>query len=263
MAFDTSRWTRWLLALSGLAAPAAGQIPDRFTNLKVLPADISRADLVATMRGWTSALGVRCGHCHLGGDPETLIGVDFASDQKWEKRTARAMLLMVRALEAEHLAKLEHRPESAGPGSPPAVSVSCLTCHHGLRRPDTLDAALDRVLAADGPEAAVRTYRELRARHLGQGSYDFSERPVNDLAERLLKTKRSRDAVLLLEVSLEFNPEAAWQHHLLGEARLAAGDRRGALQAFTRALALSPQNGLSRRRVEELKSAGDRPARVP
>ncbi len=240
--------------LALLAGPAWAQVPDRFKNLRVLPRDTPRAELVQTMRSWASALGVRCGHCHSGGNPDTVEGVDFASDAKWEKRTARSMLRMVRAVEAKHLRKLERRPVATSTPAPPPVSLACITCHRGLARPETLDATLERVLQGEGVEAAVRSYKELRERYLGRGSYDFSERPVNALAERLLQQKRNRDAARLLEASAVFNEDAAWLHHLLGEARLAEGDRPGALAAFTRALVLNPQNERTRQRVEELRT---------
>ena len=37
--------------------------PDSFTNLRVLPRDISRDTLVNMMAGFTRALGVRCPYC--------------------------------------------------------------------------------------------------------------------------------------------------------------------------------------------------------
>jgi polyisoprenoid-binding protein YceI len=243
--------------LSGPARPAAAQIPEKFTNLQVLPKDTSRKDLVLTMRGWASALGVRCGNCHVGGNPETLEGVDFASDEKWQKRTARAMVHMVRAVQSDYLAALEARSVAAGATAEPAVALSCATCHRGLPRPETLDVLLDRIIRTEGPAAALRTYRELRQQYLGRGSYDFSERPLNTVAERLLQEKRAGDAASLLEVGAELNPEAAWLRHLLGEARLAGGDRAGALAAFERALALSPQNDLTRKRVHELRPVSE------
>jgi thioredoxin reductase len=48
-----------------VGAPVPGQIPDKFTNLKVLPKDISKQELQSTMRGFAFALGVRCEHCHV------------------------------------------------------------------------------------------------------------------------------------------------------------------------------------------------------
>lgn len=90
--------------LSALLIPifqAAAQIPDAFENLQLLPKDINKGQLVGTMRGWATALGVRCTHCHVG--PDNLVGMDFASDDKPTKRTARKMLEM----------GLEYYPRSA------------------------------------------------------------------------------------------------------------------------------------------------------
>jgi hypothetical protein len=45
------------LALGGFlcwSAPAAAQFPEKFTNLQVLPKDITRAQLQSTMRGLPS-----------------------------------------------------------------------------------------------------------------------------------------------------------------------------------------------------------------
>ena len=50
------------------ACPAAAQIPEKFVNLQVLPKDLARDSLVQIMRGFSFALGVRCQHCHSGGD---------------------------------------------------------------------------------------------------------------------------------------------------------------------------------------------------
>src|SRR6202030_4641758 len=88
-------WTWIALAALLLAGtPAAAQFPDKFTNLKVLPKDISKHEMESTMRGFAFALGVRCDHCHVEKKaPEH--GLDFAADDKDEKKTARIMLQMV------------------------------------------------------------------------------------------------------------------------------------------------------------------------
>ncbi len=53
-----------LLVLSlGLA-----QIPDSFTNLKVLPRIIARDSLIQIMRGFSLSLNVCCQCCLVGGD---------------------------------------------------------------------------------------------------------------------------------------------------------------------------------------------------
>ena len=60
----------------------------------MLPADASRAEVVRVMRGFASALGVRCNHCHVGENSANLDNYDFAADTKAPKRAARAMMQM-------------------------------------------------------------------------------------------------------------------------------------------------------------------------
>src|ERR1043165_4896341 len=73
-------------------------IPDKFTNLQVLPKDISRAELVGLMKGFTGQTGTRCSYCHLGEESNDLSTYDFASDARPAKAAARKMMLMVRAI---------------------------------------------------------------------------------------------------------------------------------------------------------------------
>src|SRR5262245_58503805 len=112
----------------GVALLVHAQIPQTFRNLKVLPKDISRPALVGQMREITGALGVRCGFCHAGGNPQTLEGVNFPSDSLENKRVARAMMRMVRELNSSLL------PQT-GRDTTRLARVHCVTCHHGARRP--------------------------------------------------------------------------------------------------------------------------------
>lgn len=110
----------------GARISAAPQIPDHFTNLQILPKDISRNDLVGVMRGFALNLGTRCEHCHVG-EGNDLSKFDFASDAKPEKKTARAMLKMVTAINTDLLKGV------GDPSKPPAVT--CYTCHRGALKP--------------------------------------------------------------------------------------------------------------------------------
>jgi hypothetical protein len=101
----------------GGAAPPM-QLPDHFTNLKVLPKDISKEDLVHTMKAFSASLGVKCDHCHVL-SPEK----DFASDKKGEKQMARDMMGLVHKLNTEFF---NYRD---------APKASCFMCHHGEKKP--------------------------------------------------------------------------------------------------------------------------------
>jgi thioredoxin reductase len=114
-----------ILLLAGVVGARPQQLPAKFTNLQVLPKDISGADLVNTMKGFTRALGVRCEHCHVG-EGDDLTKFDFAADTKPTKATARTMLTMT--------TKLNDAVKDIGePSKTP--KITCFTCHHGALKP--------------------------------------------------------------------------------------------------------------------------------
>jgi hypothetical protein len=108
------------------AGAEADQIPAQFTNLQVLPKDITRANLVAMMRQFCFDLDVRCEHCHVG-EGNDLSKFDFASDARPAKATARRMLAMVTAINTDHLKGI------GDPATEP--KVTCFTCHRGAAKP--------------------------------------------------------------------------------------------------------------------------------
>jgi hypothetical protein len=129
----------------GGAAPAAGgrgQAPPAPQNLQVLPKNISREELIGTMRGYTAGLGVQCNYCHVqegrGGRN------DFATDEKQPKKTARVMITMMNHVN-ETLA--------SGLGKPAAdlTKVQCATCHRGEAIPKNPPPPPPAAAAAGGP----------------------------------------------------------------------------------------------------------------
>lgn len=110
------------------------QIPQRFENLQVLPPDIPRRELVETMKGFTAALGVRCQHCHVG-EGDDLSTFDFPADTKPEKRAARVMIEMVRAINRDHLPRLKEAAGEEMAGEEAPARVTCATCHRGEPEP--------------------------------------------------------------------------------------------------------------------------------
>src|SRR5262245_13307117 len=99
---------------------AFAQIPATFSNLQVLPKDISRGELVSTMRTIAGALGARCTTCHVG--PDNLEGMDFATDERATKQAARTMMKMVQSINAGFMSAL---PASTAKRE----AVTCMTCH--------------------------------------------------------------------------------------------------------------------------------------
>jgi hypothetical protein len=86
-------------------------------NVKVLT-DLDGTALRQEMQRVAAGLGVKCEHCQVQGN--------FASDEKVQKRTARWMLEMSRAINAAHFARYERKEGESVLGR-----ITCYTCHQG------------------------------------------------------------------------------------------------------------------------------------
>ncbi len=122
---------RWiLLSLAFLAGSSAAQVPDTFTNLRVLAKNIEKRALVQTMKDFTRALGARCSDCHMGEESADLSTYDFASDGKALKRSARTMMRW--QAEMNRTLRKQLKPSD---GRAPS-EVTCATCHRGRLTPE-------------------------------------------------------------------------------------------------------------------------------
>jgi tetratricopeptide (TPR) repeat protein len=234
------------VALAASAGAAAAQIPEKFENLQVLAKDISREELTGIMRGFATALGVRCQYCHPGGVGDSLEGVDFKSDEDPDKGKARHMMKMVADLNGAALAQLPDRDQ-------PAVTVECVTCHHGLPRPVTLAAELAQAIERLGVEAAVTRYRELRKEFYGSGAYDFRANSLNGLGRSLVSAGKSAEAIVILELNAEQYPQDATAAFALGQLYARAGDREKAIASYERALRIEPDNRQAQQALQRLR----------
>jgi len=222
--------------------------PWKAKNLEFFPKDISREELTQRMREFSLALGVRCQHCHTGGDGISFDGVIFDSDDKAPKRTARAMLKMMDQLNTVTLAQLPNRAE-------PRVVVECATCHRGVAVPKSLQTTLFEMIQTQGSAAAVAKYRELRTDAM-LGRYNFGEWEMNELARRLGQAGKSQEAIAMLELNGEFFPKAPEIDAFIGEQYEKLGDREEALQSYRAALAKAPDNENIKKHLADLEKGG-------
>jgi tetratricopeptide (TPR) repeat protein len=239
------------------AHPAAAQmqIPERFENLQILPKNIPRDTLVQIMRGFSTSLGVRCSYCHVAREGQQ-GQYNWASDDKVEKRNARTMMQMVRAINQEHLPRLPERNN-------PPVNVTCLTCHRGLPVPTTLDRVLSAALDSGGTQAAIARYRQLRETQMASGRYDFSEGTLNELARRLATQGKTAEAAALLELNAEFYPQSGQVAFQLAEVYRTRGERDKAIVWYRMAQEKDPNNPQIARRLQELTGTAPTPAPAP
>ena len=243
-----------VVSACGLVVPAAAQQPaaPAAKNLQYFPKDISRDALIQRMRTFSFALDVRCQYCHAGGDGVSFDGVDFASDEKPAKNKARAMLRMTDDINNTLLSKVPSRAE-------PRVDVTCVTCHHGLALPKSLQTTLSETIARDGVPAAVAQYRELRNTTGLSGKYSFDEWEINELARRLADANNPRAAIAMLEMNGEFYPKSAAIDLQIAELYFTLGDKDKALARYRSTLEKAPTNARAKARIAEIeKKPGDR-----
>ena len=111
------------------------------TNLKVLPKDLTGAQVHETMEGWAGDLGVHCDNCHAA-DPNN-VGpngrprLNFASDEKDEKQMARIMYQMMETDKKDYVARVAAMDKMDEPAAP----LTCGTCHRGHLDPEKFTPA--------------------------------------------------------------------------------------------------------------------------
>lgn len=99
-----------------------------YTNLKVLPKNISQKELSRIMVDeFSDGLGVSCYFCHA--ENKITHKPDYASDEKPEKQIARNMMRMVLSINKKYF-NLQH-PKIGDP----QTAVTCSTCHNGQAHP--------------------------------------------------------------------------------------------------------------------------------
>lgn len=234
-----------LTAVLVVPTAATAQIPDTFTNLKVLPQDIERDELVGMMRDFTFALGVRCTHCHVN-NGTSFADTDFAADDKPAKEQARYMMRMLSELNSETLPGLPDRTD-------PPVVMTCKTCHRGQTRPFLLSQELLMAAHDSGADGAVARYRELRERYETSGAFDFGERETLGVADELANEGLTAEALALNELNAEYHPESTDIWTRIGTLRAESGDQTGALAAFERVLEINPRARGIQERIDALK----------
>src|SRR6058998_2334482 len=127
------------------------------------------------MNAFDDSLGVQCNYCHV----EQGGRLDFASDEKREKRVARQMILLRDSINVV-LPAIVGKPAGAGPtsgaGHPGApVRVLCSSCHRGLPIPRSIADEVTMAESNGGGPAGLAKFKELRAKYYGGQQYDLRE----------------------------------------------------------------------------------------
>lgn len=173
-----------------------------YTNLKVLPKDISRDALGEIMLDNLRGLGLPrlagegCLYCHVG-DLERPRGEwDYASDAKPMKAKARTMMAMVRTINESYVAALDDRIDAE-------LVVDCASCHAGRTDPRPLTDVLWSTWERDGIAATKRRYEELREAYFAADAYDFRPHVLPAIAIAMADEGAIDDAIALARLNVE------------------------------------------------------------
>lgn len=238
-----------LILVFGAATLASAQPPGKFppdslVNTKVFPHSTPVAEVIGTMRNFTSALGVRCQFCHVGREGQPLAEFDFASDQKRNKLVARQMMLM--------LAEVNRRLDTIPEKPKPPFSATCMTCHRGVNRPVPLSQLVQEAAVAVSADSAIREYKALRAKYFGKDAYDFSEPSLSNAAFRTARAGKPDEALALLRYNEELYPNSSAMSVFKGNIQLIKGDTAAAEAAFREALRRDSTNAEARGRLQAI-----------
>jgi len=119
----------FMFIITGIAATAPPEERERYTNLKVLPKKISNEEMESVMYFIDKQLGVNCMYCHVPKKDAFPKRMDFASDEKPEKKIAREMLKMTIRLNRKYFEAPDDLQAIRKP------KMWCKTCHRGYPVP--------------------------------------------------------------------------------------------------------------------------------
>jgi major membrane immunogen (membrane-anchored lipoprotein) len=118
-----------VVALVSIATIDSTQQPTTYTNLQVLPKDISSKALQEIMVDeFQDGLGVGCNYCHAR--EKGSLRLNYASDEKPEKEIARTMMRMTMEINKKYFGV-----ENPLIGDN-LMTVSCSNCHRGTAHPE-------------------------------------------------------------------------------------------------------------------------------
>jgi len=218
-----------------LSLPTNAQIPwpSKPQNLQVFPKDTKIEKLKNIMFAFSNALGVNCIHCHVAKDKSDFSTYDFASDENVNKKKARLMLKMVFSINNNSVKEIAALSDEKNP-----VPVNCTTCHRGYVKPMPLEDVLYKKIKAKDIQAGVDEYNRLRKLYYGKGTFNFDENALIKLGYKLMGEKAVQDALVIFKLNTEMNPVSANAFDSMGDAYVALGDYKSAVESAEKCIHL-------------------------
>ena len=115
-----------------------------------------------------------------------------------------------------------------------------LTKAQGLASRKSIGEALGQTIEAQGIEAAVQQYHNLKATQAS--AYDFGEDELNTLGYRLLQGKKVKEAIRIFQLNVEAYPQSGNVYDSLAEAYMTNGNKELAIVNYQKSLQFDPAN---------------------
>jgi len=99
---------------------------------------------------------------------------------------------------------------------------------------------LSATIASSGIDAAAKQYHDLKA--AAPATYNFDEDELNNLGYELIRAKKFKEAIRVLQLNVEAYPQSSNVYDSLGEAYMDDGNKPLAIANYQKSLELNPKN---------------------
>jgi len=99
---------------------------------------------------------------------------------------------------------------------------------------------LSATIAASGIDQAAKQYHELKA--AAPAAYNFDEDELNALGYQLIRARKFKEAIRILQLNVEAYPQSGNVYDSLGEAYMDDGNKPQAIANYQESLQLNPKN---------------------
>jgi len=99
---------------------------------------------------------------------------------------------------------------------------------------------LSATIASSGIDTAMKQYHDLKP--AGSPTYNFDESELNNLGYELIRAKKFKEAIAILQLNVEAYPQSSNVYDSLGEAYMDEGNKPLAIANYQRSLELHPKN---------------------
>jgi tetratricopeptide (TPR) repeat protein len=104
----------------------------------------------------------------------------------------------------------------------------------------SISETLSATLASSGVDEAVKQYHDFRTAE--SSAYDFDEGELNALGYQLIRAKKFKESIRILQLNVEAYPQSSNTYDSLGEAYLDDGNKAQAIANYQKSLQLNPKN---------------------